>query len=53
MGEADARARVATQMPLAEKRERATWTVDNAGTVEETQAAVEDLWRELRSRRQG
>jgi dephospho-CoA kinase len=47
MGEADARARVAAQMPLAEKRHRATWVIDNSGSVDETRAAVEKLWREL------
>lgn len=43
--EAQARARVAAQMPLDEKRRHARWLVDNSGTVEETKrqaAAVID-----------
>jgi dephospho-CoA kinase len=47
MREADARARVASQMPLAEKRARATRVIDNSGTPAATRAAVELLWREL------
>jgi dephospho-CoA kinase len=42
--EAAARARVAAQMPLAEKRRRATWVIDNAGTPEETAARVAAWW---------
>ena len=43
--EAAARARVAAQMPLAEKRHRATWVIDNGGTPEETAAQVDAWWR--------
>ena len=42
--EAAARARVAAQMPLAEKRRRATWVIDNSGTPEETAARVASWW---------
>jgi dephospho-CoA kinase len=42
--EGAARARVAAQMPLAEKRRRATWVIDNSGTTEETAAQVASWW---------
>ena len=42
--EAAARARVAAQMPLAEKRRRATWVIDNGGTEEGTAAEVAAWW---------
>ena len=44
LDEAGARARIAAQMPLAEKRARATITVDNTGTLEDLHAAVEQAW---------
>jgi len=43
----DARAagrRLRAQMPIEEKRRRATWVIDNAGTVEATAAAVDAWW---------
>lgn len=43
-----ARARVASQLPLDQKLEAATHVVDNTGTIEETRAQVARLWRELR-----
>lgn len=43
----DALARVASQMPLDEKRARATWVIDSSGTMAATRAQVERLWREL------
>jgi dephospho-CoA kinase len=42
---AQARARLAAQMPLAEKRARADYVVDNRGPREQTAAAVAELWR--------
>jgi dephospho-CoA kinase len=42
-GEADARARIASQIPLEDKIAMADWTVDNGGTVEQTRAAVDAL----------
>jgi dephospho-CoA kinase len=41
-----ARARVASQLPLNRKRELATWVIDNSGSPDATRAAVEDLWTE-------
>jgi dephospho-CoA kinase len=46
MAEAEARARIAAQMPIDEKRALATWVVDNAGPLEATEAQVERWWRE-------
>lgn len=42
-------ARIDSQLPLAEKRRRATWIIDNSGTLEQTRAQVTALWRELLS----
>jgi len=47
LAEADVRARIKAQMPLEDKRGRASWVIDNSGTVDETRAAVERLWKEL------
>ena len=46
MTEREARARIAAQMPLAEKCARADVVIDNSGTKEETQQRVKELWRE-------
>jgi dephospho-CoA kinase len=45
----EADARIASQMPLREKVKRATWVVDNGGSLESTRAQVERIWRELGS----
>ena len=42
-----ARAIVASQMPIDEKRKRSHHVVDNSGTVDQTRGQIEDLWREL------
>lgn len=44
---ADAEARVASQMPLDDKRRYATWLVDNSGSLEATRAQVEKVWQEV------
>jgi dephospho-CoA kinase len=46
--ESEARARIASQLPLAEKVRRATWVIDNAGTLEDTRRQVERIWDELK-----
>ncbi|MCA9578891.1 MAG: dephospho-CoA kinase [Sandaracinaceae bacterium] len=46
-GEADAQARIASQMPLADKVALADFTIDNSGTEAETRAAVDALHAEL------
>lgn len=51
LDEDQARARIASQMPLGRKRELATWVIDNSGSVEATRDAVDELWTaELASR---
>jgi dephospho-CoA kinase len=40
-------ARLAAQLPLAEKRAAATWVVDNSGTLDETRAQVQRIWEEI------
>ncbi|MCA9534238.1 MAG: dephospho-CoA kinase [Myxococcales bacterium] len=49
-GEADARARIASQIPLEQKIAMADWTIDNGGTEEQTRAAVDALHTQLLSR---
>ena len=45
MGEVEARARIAAQMPLAEKCARADVVIDNSGPRAETQRRVRARWR--------
>ncbi len=40
LSEADARARIASQMPIGEKAKRADHVIDNSGTREETERQV-------------
>jgi dephospho-CoA kinase len=42
-----ARAVIAAQMPIEEKRSRAEHVIDNSGTRDETRAQVASVWREL------
>ena len=46
MTEREARARIAAQMPLAEKCARADVVIDNSGTVEEIREYIGKLWKE-------
>jgi len=41
--EAQAKERIASQMPLEQKRPFATWVIDNGGTLEATRAQVEKV----------
>jgi len=47
MSEADARARMTNQLPIEEKRTRATYVIDNSGSREATRAQTEKVWAEL------
>ncbi len=47
IGADEAQARIAAQMPLAEKVRRADHVIDNSGPPERTRTAVEALYREL------
>ncbi len=47
LSEDRARAIVATQMPIEEKRGRAQHVIDNGGSRDETQRQVEAIWREI------
>jgi len=51
MPEADARARIANQLPIDEKRSRATYVIDNSGTREETRAQTEKAWTDITASR--
>jgi dephospho-CoA kinase len=50
MSEADARARLAAQMPLTDKADVADVVLDNEGTIDELGDQVERLWVDLRDR---
>ena len=50
MGEADARARMAAQMPLEEKASHAHVVLDNGGSEADLEAQVTRLWADLRER---
>lgn len=40
--------RIASQLPLDEKRKYARWVIDNGGSLEETGRQVDELWQQLR-----
>jgi dephospho-CoA kinase len=42
-----AEARIASQMPLDEKRPHATWIIDNGGSLEDTRRQVDDVFRAM------
>jgi dephospho-CoA kinase len=47
LDEAAVTARLAAQLPLADKRAHATWVVDNGGSLDETRAQVRRIWEEV------
>lgn len=53
LSEAEARRRLAVQMPLRDKVARADWVIDNGGTPEETRRQARQVWAALRDRRRG
>jgi dephospho-CoA kinase len=53
MDEADVRARIAAQLPLDERARQAEVLLDNEGSIDELEAEVEVLWRDLAARAGG
>lgn len=51
LDEAAARARINSQMPLAQKRQRATVVVDNGGSVADLAAALASAWERVSGQR--
>ena len=49
LSEADARNRIASQLPLAEKVARADYVIDTGGTKEQTATRTEAVWKKLQS----
>jgi dephospho-CoA kinase len=47
----DARRRVAAQMPIDEKAGRATYVIDNAGSLDSTRDQVRKVWSEITASR--
>lgn len=45
--EATALEKIGSQMPVAEKRARAAWIIDNSGSPEETRQQVDEIWRHI------
>ena len=45
-----ARARIAAQMPIEEKRRQATYVIENTGDLDDLRRRVERVWGELASR---
>ncbi|MCK6547683.1 dephospho-CoA kinase [Myxococcota bacterium] len=50
MSPEDIEARIAAQLPVADKVARATWVIENSGTRDETRAQVERLFATLTGR---
>jgi len=42
-----ARQRLAAQLPIEEKRARATWIIDNSGPLDATRVQVDRWWDDL------
>ncbi|MCU1279481.1 MAG: dephospho-CoA kinase [bacterium] len=49
--EADARARIAAQAPMADKIAAATWVVDTGGPLADTKKQLARVWEEILSKR--
>ena len=49
LNEDRARAIVAAQMPIDEKRGKARFVIDNSGSVEDTRRQVQEVWSSLRA----
>ena len=47
MGEEEARGRIATQMPVADKAKLADYVIDNSGTRAETECQVHQVYKQL------
>jgi dephospho-CoA kinase len=45
-----ARARIAAQLPLADKVAAADYVIDNSGSLEQTRAQVREVWERVRER---
>ena len=49
LSEADARNRIAAQLPLADKVARADYVIDTGGTKDQTEARTRAVWKKLQS----
>ena len=49
LSEADARLRIAAQLPLADKVARADYVIDTGGTKEQTATRTEAVWKKLQA----
>jgi dephospho-CoA kinase len=51
MSDSEARRRIAAQLPIALKRERADYVIDTGGTIEATDRQVAEVWKALNDSR--
>ncbi|MBW2467975.1 MAG: dephospho-CoA kinase [Deltaproteobacteria bacterium] len=51
ISEADAHARVQSQIPIEEKKQQATIVIDNSGTIENTRRQTLNIFKRLKDRR--
>lgn len=49
LSETEARQRIAAQLPAAEKAARADYVIDTSGTIEETDARIDEIYKELQA----
>jgi dephospho-CoA kinase len=47
LDDTSAQRRLVAQLPIDDKRSRATWVIDNAGTRESTAAQVDTWWHQV------
>ena len=50
LSEADARSRIAAQLPLADKVDRADYVIDTGGTREQTTSRTKAVWKKLQTK---
>lgn len=46
---ADVEKRLNAQLPLSTKKDQATWTIDNKGTLADTELQVQRIWQQLQN----
>ena len=49
MSREEARARLAAQLPIADKRAKADYVIDTSGTLRDTDQQVADIWSQIKS----
>lgn len=47
LGRSEAEKRIAAQLPIDEKRQRADFVIDTSGSLDDTRRGVDDVWRQI------